>query len=316
MTLPTEDNNLDIYLYGMTLLSTIHLLAGQYPEADSYQEIKETHILPGGETANSAIVLANLGYKVKIDGPFLGRKTKADLNDFLIKYGIDCSGLQFDPGFDGVQDLVLIDKDSRTVFGKFNNYFSSEKRWSQPDQTAISNAKIISLDPFFGEESDLVAQYCVASRKKYVTIDCMPESIINKNAAATVISNEFIRNNFPNEKIDDLCQKYTTASNGLIIFTFGPKEILYSRKGAPIRKIAPFKVDVKSTLGAGDTFRAGVVYGILNNLSDEETVKFAAATAASVCMRFPMALNPPTINEIQSIINNNITKDTEKSFSK
>lgn len=307
MTLPTENKNLDIYLYGMTLLSTIHLLAGQYPKADSYQEIKETHILPGGETANSAIVLANLGYKVKIDGPFLGRKTKADLSGFFTKYKIDCTGLQFDPGFDGVQDLVLIDKDSRTVFGKFNNYFSGEKRWSKPDKSAIDNAKIVSLDPFFGEESDLVAQYCVASRKKYVTIDCAPESIINCNATATVISNEFIRNNFPNEKIDSLCQKYTTASNGLIIFTFGSKEILYCRKGAPIRKIAPYKVDVKSTLGAGDTFRAGVVYGILNDLSDEETVKFAAATAASVCMRFPMALNPPTINEIQSIINNNIT---------
>lgn len=307
MTLPTEDKNLDIYLYGMTVLSTIHLLAGQYPEADSYQEIKETHILPGGETANSAIVLANLGYKVKIDGPFLGKRTKNGLNEFCAKYGIDCSSMYFDPDFDGVQDLVLIDKDSRTVFGKFNDYFSGWKRWSKPDKSAIDSAKIVSLDPFFGEESALVAELCVALRKKYVTIDCAPESIIFKNATATVISNEFIKNNYPKENINDLCSRYTNASDGLVIFTFGAKEILYCRKGEPIKKILPYKVDVKSTLGAGDTFRAGVVYGILNDLSDEETVKFAAATAASVCMRFPMALNPPTINEIQSIINNNIT---------
>lgn len=39
----TDIKNLDVYLYGMTVLSTIHLMAGPYPKADSYQEIKETY---------------------------------------------------------------------------------------------------------------------------------------------------------------------------------------------------------------------------------------------------------------------------------
>ncbi|HEX2952378.1 MAG TPA: PfkB family carbohydrate kinase, partial [Bacillota bacterium] len=73
------------------------------------------------------------------------------------------------------------------------------------------------------------------------------------------------------------------------------------RKGSVIQKIAPFKVMVKSTLGAGDTFRAGIVYGLLNGLSDLDTVKFAAATAASVCKRFPMALDPPGLEEIREL---------------
>lgn len=305
MAIPIENKELDIYLYGMTLLSTIHLLAGQYPEADSYQEIEDTHILPGGETANSAIVLANLGYKVKIDGPFLGRRTKNELTDFCAKHGIDCSSMHFDPDFDGVQDLVLIDKDSRTVFGRFNKYFNDRKRWSEPDQSAINAAKIVSLDPFFDAESDLVAEYCVALNKKYVAIDCAPESKIYKNAAATVISNEFIKNNFPDEDINHLCKKYTVASDGLVIFTFGAREILYCRGNEPMKRITPYKVEVKSTLGAGDTFRAGVVHGVLNGLSDEDIVKFAAATAASVCMRFPMALDPPGMNDILGIIEQN-----------
>jgi sugar/nucleoside kinase (ribokinase family) len=52
-------------------------------------------------------------------------------------------------------------------------------------------------------------------------------------------------------------------------------------------------VNAKSTLGAGDTFRVGVVYGVLNDWDDQKITKFAAATEASVCTRFPMALNPP-----------------------
>lgn len=294
--------NPDIYLYGMTVLSTIHLLDGTYPEPDTYREIKETYIIPGGETANSAIVLANLGNKVKMDGPFLGAKTNEAIKNFCRKYNIDCSGLYFDPSFDGVQDLVLIDKHSRTVFGKFKSYFEGEKRWTKPDEAAMQSAKIISLDPFFGDESQFVAKYCTEINKKYITIDCSPESVIHKNSAATVISNEFIRNEFPKEDIRILIKKYTEASNGLVIFTFGAREILYCRKGGEIRRLVPYKVDVKSTLGAGDTFRAGVVYGVLNGLDDENIVKFAAATAASVCKRFPMALDPPGIDEILELI--------------
>ncbi len=292
----------EIYLYGMTVYSTIHLLNGPYPEADSYAEIKESHQIPGGETGNSAIVLAKLGYRVKIDGPFLGSKTKDGIHSFFEKIGVDCSALNYDSSFDGVQDMVLIDGSSRTVFGKFQHFFNSEKRWNKPDQSAIKAAGIVSLDPFFGRESEEVARFCAAIKKKYVTIDTPPEGDIHRNAAATVISNEFIRNEYPDINPTDLLKKYTEYSEGLVIFTFGSREILFSRKGQPIRRFSPYQVAVKSTLGAGDTFRAGVVYGILNGWEDSEVVKFAAATAASVCARFPMALDPPGLDEILSLM--------------
>ena len=38
----------DVYIYGMTLLSTIHRLKGRFPPADGYQEILETHVMNGG----------------------------------------------------------------------------------------------------------------------------------------------------------------------------------------------------------------------------------------------------------------------------
>lgn len=297
-----NDRNLDVYLYGVTVYSTIHLLEGDYPKADTYGEIKQTHYVPGGETGNSALILANLGYQVKIDGPFLGSKSKDGILDFYRNFSIDCSALTYDPSYDGLLDMVLIDPHTRTVFGKFGQYFGGgAKRWSQPDEAAIALAKIVALDPWFREESQRVAEYCVKHGKPYVTIDCAPDSYYHINAAATVISNEYIQNNFPDEEIKALLQRYIDASQGLVIFTFGSREILFGRKGGTIQSITPFKVEVKSTLGAGDTFRAGVVYGLLNGLSDLDTVKFAAATAASVCKRFPMALDPPGLDEIREL---------------
>ena len=40
-------NPVDVYVYGMTVLPTIHKLKGDYPKADTYQEIEQTSIIPG-----------------------------------------------------------------------------------------------------------------------------------------------------------------------------------------------------------------------------------------------------------------------------
>lgn len=292
---------MDVYLYGMTVFSTVHLLEGAYPEPDSYGEIRETYRIPGGETGNSAIILSQCGLKVKIDGPFLGLATREGIVGFCRRYGIDCSGMVYDPTYEGLQDLVLVDRETRTVFGRFGSYFREGKRWSDFDAEAVLASRIISIDPFFGEVSQRLAAYCHSNGKPYVTIDCEPGSELHRHAAAVVISNEYIQNRFAGINTDALFYRYCESGDGLVIFTFGSKDMLYGRKGCEIKRLSAFKVDAVGTLGAGDTFRGGVVYGVLNGYSDTDTVKFAAATAACVCRRFPMAFDPPTLEEIKKL---------------
>jgi sugar/nucleoside kinase (ribokinase family) len=68
-------------------------------------------------------------------------------------------------------------------------------------------------------------------------------------------------------------------------------------------KFAPFHVKVVDTLAAGDTFRAGIVYGVLKEMRDDETVRFAAACAAVACTRFPSVRQPPEMEEIVKLMN-------------
>ena len=138
--------------------------------------------------------------------------------------------------------------------------------------------------------------------KKYVTIDCKPDTIIHKYSEVNIISNEFIQDNFPDTDVNELFKVYTDSTDGLVIFTFGSREIMYGRKNQPVQRFNPFKVQVQSTLGAGDSFKAGAVYGLFKQLPDRKLVEFAAATAATVCSRFPLALNPPTLDIINQLI--------------
>jgi len=294
----------DVYVYGMTVLSTIHLLKGEFPLPDAYQEIQETFVMPGGEAANCAIVLSNLGVSVSLDGCYLGEQTEKPLLQYLGDWNIDCSKMPREAGFDGWRDIVFCDGEHRTVFGWFvANLFGERRPWTIPSETSIQESKCVALDPFFGEQSARVAELCVKHRRDYVTIDCHWDSPIARHAKAIICSREFLEREYPQSDYGQLLDKYREMCEGLVIFTFGGKEVLYSSPKLGHRlRFTPFNVKVVDTLAAGDTFRAGVVYGVLKGMPDDELVRFASACAAIVCTRFPSVRQPPGMGEIVELI--------------
>ena len=297
-------SNADVYLYGMTVLSTIHQLKAKFPSADGYQEITRTFVIPGGEAANGAIVLSSLGVSVMLDGPFLGDSTAEPLCSYLQKRGVDCSLLHHHTGFPGWRDIVFCDGDTRTVFGWFVDYFSNgNKFWNKPNEQAIKSAKCVALDPFFGSESEGVALLCQKHKIDYVTIDCRFDSVIAKGARAIACSKEFLDREYPGIESQALLKQYQSNCAGLIIFTYGSRIVLFASAKTSIQSFQPYSIKVVDTLAAGDTFRAGVVYGILKGWSDLDVVRFASATAAVSCTRFPSVYEPPTLAEITDLIN-------------
>ncbi len=298
--------NSDIYLYGMILITNSFLLKDSYPEPDTYGEITRRYSLPGGETGTAATVLASYGCSVIMDGTYMGNHTYPQILEFYKDKSVDTSKLYLDTTFDGLEDYVLIDKNTRTPFGTFGSYYSDGlKRWHEPMETDILSSKVVGLDPWFEEMTQKVVTICKDHHIPYVTIDCPYDSETHKHCAINVLSNEFISNNYPNVDRTDLFQKYTENTDGLVIFTLGAKDIVYGRKGqagtVQDKHFKPYSVSVVSTLGAGDSFKAGCIYALLQNMNDDDTVRFAASTAACACTVFPLPLNPPTLDRVAAM---------------
>jgi sugar/nucleoside kinase (ribokinase family) len=136
-----------------------------------------------------------------------------------------------------------------------------------------------------------------------VTIDCKWDTFIAQHAAALVVSNEFIHNEYPGADIPALMEQYRAHCAGWVIFTFGAGDVLFTLPGqSTIQRFTPYKVDVVDTLGAGDTFRAGIVYGLLKKMDILESVRFASALAGVACTRFPSVLVPPSLEEVEAMI--------------
>jgi ABC-type uncharacterized transport system permease subunit/sugar/nucleoside kinase (ribokinase family) len=293
---------IDVYLYGTVCLSTIHVLDGDYPVPDSYREIRRTYVLPSGEAANAALLLSGFGLAVKMDGPFLGYRTREPITGFYRGRGIDLSGFRYDPGFPGVEDMVLVVGRGRTVFGTYGMlHFAGGRRWSRPDPRAIAAAATAGIDPYLQEDSRRAAQYCLESGKRYVTNDVAPEDFLNAHAAVTIVSGEFIHREFPDIDVRGLFRRYAALAGGLVIFTFGNKTMLYGRAGGEPKTFAPFPVKAKGSLAAGDFFRAAAIYALHRRLPDERLMELSAAAGALACARFPAALDPPRLEEVRRL---------------
>ncbi|MCL2109709.1 MAG: carbohydrate kinase family protein [Oscillospiraceae bacterium] len=308
-------NNHDIYLYGMVTKTNGFLLQGDFPKSDNYCEFNERYTLPGGETGTAAIVLAALGCKVKLDGNHLGRYTKDLTADFYGKIGVDTSSLHYDPDYDGMEEFVMVDSATRTNFSTFAAFHADYwqrgiVRWNTPAEADIRGAKAAGIDAFFGRESVLAAEHCRRNNVHYVTIDEQPDNAVVKHAHTVAVSSEYIRDHIAefytpdDEKVGKtrLLKKYAEYTNALIILTGGGGTTYYGR-GGEVKELNAYKVNVKSTLGAGDTFKAGCIYALLQGWGDDETVRFASALAAVACTKFPLGLNPPRLDEVEGLMN-------------
>ena len=174
-----------------------------------------------------------------------------------------------------------------------------------PKEEDIKNCKVAAIDLFFLEETQAAAELCVKHNKPFVTIDCRHDSYLHKHCAVNVVSKECTGSEqYKGKSIEEIYKLLTDNTDGLVIITRGENEMLYGRKGHPMKKMLPFSVEVKSTLGAGDTFKAGCVYGLLHGMTDDEIVRFASACSAIAISRFPLPLNPPTMEEVEKLLSN------------
>lgn len=295
----------DVYMHGQILGTHSFWLKDGFLEPDEYSEIKEKYFLPGGETGTAATVLASLGVNVKIDGTHIGTAVAPLIKAFYKDKTVDLSSLYFDPNYEGLMDYVIIAGLVRSPMGMFQALYESlaTKRWNMPKEEDIVACKVAAIDPFFLEETQAAAELCVKHKKPYVTIDCRHDTYLHKNSAINVISKE-CTSSYRNDgkSMSDIYQLMIDTTDGLVIITSGEHDMIYGRKGQPMKRRKPFSVTVKSTLGAGDTFKAGCIYGLLHHMSDDMLVRFASACSAIAISRFPLPLNPPTLDEVNSFI--------------
>ncbi len=294
----------DVYLFGQILGTHSFLLKDGFLQPDEYSEIAAQYFLPGGETGTAATVLSSLGVSVRMDGTRIGTEVAPMLKKFYADKSVDLSSLTFTEDT-GVMDYVVIAGLVRSPMGRFQTLFSrGERWWNVPREEDIAGCRAAAVDPYFRDESLRAAELCLKHQVPFVTIDSPHDSALHRQAAVNVVSKECTAEHYAGMAPEAILELMQRETDGLTILTQGGGDMLYARKGEAVHRMKPFRVTVRSTLGAGDTFKAGCVYGLLRGMADEDLVRFASACSAVAISRFPLPLNPPKMQEVQDLIQN------------
>ncbi len=294
--------NHDVYAFGMVSSSTLYRIREEFPAAEGYAEIDSVRRMTGGEAANSSIVLSRLGASVKLAGNWIGGDEAGQRTLALLdQYDIDVSSLRPREGYEGASEVVVAAGDTRTIFGTYIRLHENAE-WDWPNEDDVKRAKVVCLDPFFGDASLQAAEFGADAGVPVVTVDCPFDSPIVPHASALVIAESFIRENYGGRDLEELFGEYQSRCDGLVVFTFGSRPLWYADAGQGLKTLKCYAIEPVDTTGGGDSFRAGVVYGYLQGWEHDRTIEFASAVAAMVCTRSPGVLDAPTLEEVRAFM--------------
>ncbi len=241
--------------------------------------------VPGGSTFNSMMSLGRMGLNVSFISEVGNDKVGKMILDALRESGVDASSVcSFS---DGKSPLSLAflnsNNDAEYLFYKDypNNRLEVEFPVINADDIVVYGSYFV-LNPVlrnktkafleYARECGAILYYDVNFRKNHVTERVkLGEAIIENLEFADIVrgSTEDFENLYSlsdaariyKEKIKFYCPNF--------ICTQGGGEVaLFSKVGA--KRYAPNKVNVVSTVGAGDNFNAGVVYGLVVGGIDRE----------------------------------------------
>jgi sugar/nucleoside kinase (ribokinase family) len=96
-------------------------------------------------------------------------------------------------------------------------------------------------------------------------------------------------------------RKLRRLNSGTMVITLADEGAV-ALEGDVFYAAPAFNVKVADATGAGDVFRAGFIYGLLQKWPVPEILRFANATAAISCTRLGAIPSVPTLSEVRALL--------------
>ncbi|MGB7324737.1 MAG: carbohydrate kinase [Rubripirellula sp.] len=257
----------------------------------------------GGAPANFASHAALAGGDVSIVSAVGDDARGRAATEILGRYGVDTSLLQTTPGVSTGAVGVELDKNGKPTYQIHEDSAWDQIRWCDQLEQALKEADAVYFGTL-GQRSDLsrnTIRRCLETARSAG----LPR-ILDINLRVPFFSDELIRDSIelasvlklsdeevPNvatacglSDIDDeqevLARILRQQSLDLVVVTRGADRATLVSKDETIQQPG-FPAEVRDTVGAGDSFTATFVYGMLVGESHETSLRKSCQKAAEVC---------------------------------
>ena len=272
-------------------LPTLELAA--FPTSDTY------HI--GGAAANTAVTLAAWGVRVRLAGNAIGDDERGrSLRQWLSAHpALDLSDLEIRSGLATPFCRILVLPDGERAILVFG-YPQTPK--TSLTSAMLDGARFLALDLYGGAERAEAARTARAVGVKTVVGDVIwPDHSVLPLADIATNSAAFIRQEFPGADLLAHALELRRISGGIVVTTDGSNPVhVVDRDGAQFW-LQPPRVEVVDATGAGDAFKAGLIYGLLQGWELRQAARWAVAAGALKVGKLGASSQPPGVEEVTAM---------------
>ena len=279
-----RQSKFDLVGVGLNATDTV-IHVSSFPQCGSKVEYEAEHVLPGGQVATTVIACQTWGLRSSYVGK-LGDDDASRLhaNEFL-RAGAEAHLVNV-PGAPSARSLILLDRSGeRTVLCR-----RDERMTLQPSELKrewIVDARVLHIDGHDTAAATLAAQWAreagvIVTADLDDTYDGVHELL--KNVDFLIVNHDFpYRLTGEPDLKTALREMQRRFSSRLAAATLGHEGVL-AWDGERFHYAPAFRVPVVDTTGAGDIFRAGFIYSLLQGWPLSRGLDFSCAAAAINCM--------------------------------
>ena len=298
----TQLAKVDLVGVGLNATDTLIPLP-EYPVRGSKLEYSNSTVLPGGQVATTVVACQTWGLTTRYVGK-LGDDHAACLHrEAFDRTGVEAKLITVSGGI-SPQSLILVDVGGeRTVLCRRDDTMAL-----QPEELRrewIVNARVLHVDGHETAAATLAASWAhQAGIPVTADLDEVYPGVddLLANIDYLIVSKDFSCRLMKESNLESALRRMQSRyACRLSAATLGEDGVL-AWDGKRFHRNTAFRVPVADTTGAGDIFRAGFIYGLLQDWPLDRLLDFSCAAAALNCMATGARGGIKTVEAVQHLM--------------
>lgn len=285
-----------VFVFGAICIDRLRRIP-KLPQPGGYVEIEAEEAMLGGEAANTAIALTSWGVKVALAGNGTGNDRDGDaLREMIRSKHLPTEYLRNGDRPAPVCEIFITPDGDRTMFGRG---FTTMSEPIAVGELPFQSGEWFTAEPNLGTYAREVASEAIRRGMKTYLMDFIQDDEPIAPGSFWQSSTDWAGHRGNTQKNVVWVRAKVAKHDANVVLSDGPNGFVAGGPNLPVRHYPPFPApEVVDTTGAGDMFRAGMLFGLSQGWVAEKCFQFAAAAGCLKCAHLGATSVVPTVDEI------------------